>query len=140
MTDIWNSIQNAFYLCLTSHFIDDSWQLHKIILNFGLIYYHKGKDIGKLVKTCIFNWGIKNVGTITVDNAIANYVVISHLKEKKRSIIFDGEFLYVRCSAHILNLIVKNGLSKVRASLARIHGAVKYVRSFPSRANKFKLC
>ncbi|XWS54112.1 hypothetical protein CRYUN_Cryun10bG0060400 [Craigia yunnanensis] len=95
-----------------------------------------GKYIGKLVETCLFNWGLENVGTITVDNATTNDVAISHLKDKKnRSFLFCGEFFYVMCSAHILNLIVKDGLGEVRASLARIRGAVKYVRR-----NKFKLC
>ena len=32
--DTWTSIQNFNYMCLTCHFIDDDWKLHKRILNF----------------------------------------------------------------------------------------------------------
>ena len=34
-TDTWTSIQNFCYMCLTCHFIDDDWKLHK---NFELLY------------------------------------------------------------------------------------------------------
>ncbi|KAL0458820.1 UNVERIFIED_CONTAM: putative AC transposase [Sesamum latifolium] len=33
-TDTWTSIQNLNYMCLTAHWIDDSWKLQKRILNF----------------------------------------------------------------------------------------------------------
>lgn len=36
-TDCRTSIQNFNYLCLTVHFIDDNWKLHKRILNFQLM-------------------------------------------------------------------------------------------------------
>ncbi|XWS58972.1 hypothetical protein CRYUN_Cryun08bG0080100 [Craigia yunnanensis] len=53
--DIWTSIQNASYLCLIAHFIYDSWQLHKRILNFCHISCYKGNDIDKLIETCLFD-------------------------------------------------------------------------------------
>lgn len=34
-TDAWTSNQNLSYMCLTAHFIDNNWKLHKKILNFG---------------------------------------------------------------------------------------------------------
>ena len=33
-TDCWTSLQNISYMCLTAHFIDNDWNLHKGILNF----------------------------------------------------------------------------------------------------------
>ncbi|CAO2816523.1 unnamed protein product [Amaranthus hypochondriacus] len=33
-TDTWTSGQNLSYMCLTSHFIDDNWNLQKKIINF----------------------------------------------------------------------------------------------------------
>ena len=46
-TDTWTSIQNFNYMCLTCHFIDDDWKLHKIILNFCIVDNHKGKPLAK---------------------------------------------------------------------------------------------
>ena len=45
ITNCWTSIQNLNYLCLTAHFIDDEWNLHKRILNFKLMDSHNGKEI-----------------------------------------------------------------------------------------------
>jgi hypothetical protein len=39
-TDCWTSIQNLNYMCITAHFIDNKWNLHKRILNFCLIPNH----------------------------------------------------------------------------------------------------
>ena len=42
--------------------------------------------------------------------------------------------------AHILNLIVRDGLTMVRESIARIRNVVRYVRSSPMRAKIFQSC
>ena len=44
------------------------------------------------------------------------------------------------CIAHIVNLIVNEGLKEHQDSITRIRGAVKYVRQSPSRLQKFKKC
>jgi hypothetical protein len=40
-TDTWTSVQNLNYICVTCHFIDSDWNLHKRIINFSLIPNHK---------------------------------------------------------------------------------------------------
>ena len=52
-TDTWTSIQNMSYLCLTAHFIDSQWNMHKRILNFCVIKSHKGINIGNVIDTCM---------------------------------------------------------------------------------------
>ena len=80
-TDIWTSVQTLSYLCLTAHFIDNDWKLHKRILSFVEMPSHKGKDIGKMVEACIQEWGFDDkVSTITVDNASSNDAAIAYLK------------------------------------------------------------
>ncbi|KAG5548554.1 hypothetical protein RHGRI_014043 [Rhododendron griersonianum] len=143
-TDSWTSIQNVSYMCLTAHFIDKDWKLHKRILNFCVVTSHKGEAIGRAVETCLVEWGIEKLCTLTVDNATANDVAIEYLKKrlsrKSGTFILGGEFFQVRCSAHILNLIVKDGLTELKYSLTRIRDAVKYVRSSPQREQRFKAC
>ena len=67
-TDCWTSIQNMGYMCLTAHFIDNDWKLHKRIINFSLLSSHKGVAISQAVEACMLRWGIDKVFTITVDN------------------------------------------------------------------------
>ena len=54
--------------------------------------------------------------------------------------IQEGKFLHLRCIAHILNLIVSDGLKEMNESVARVRGAVRYVRQSPARLAKFKEC
>ncbi|XP_077249164.1 zinc finger BED domain-containing protein RICESLEEPER 2-like [Tasmannia lanceolata] len=135
--------KNLSYTCLAAHFIDHDWKLHKRIINFCVISSHKGEAIGQAVESCMIQWGIEKVCTITEDNASSNDTVVRYLKKKiskRNGFILDSEFFHMRCCAHILNLIVENGISEVTDSISRIRGAVRYIRSSPSRAQRFKSC
>ena len=46
--------------------------------------------------------------------------------------------MHMRCCAHILNLVVNEGLKDYHHSISAIRHAVRYVRSSPSRLAKFK--
>lgn len=54
--------------------------------------------------------------------------------------ILQGDYLHMRCAAHILDLVVKNGLKEHSDSIKKIHSAVRYARSSPSRLQRFKTC
>ena len=57
--------------------------------------------------------GIDRLFTIIVDNASSNDVVIAYLVKMlrgKNGLVLDGEFIHVRCCAHILNLTVSGPL------------------------------
>lgn len=142
-TDTWTSLQNINYMCLTAHFIDDNWCLHKRIINFCPIVGHSGVLIGRAVEKCLVEWGLKNILTMTVDNASSNDVAVQHLKKILNHWdcgVLKGDFLHMRCSAHILNLVVKDGLNDVSCSIKKVRALVKYVRSSPARLIKFKSC
>ncbi|GJS73683.1 zinc finger BED domain-containing protein RICESLEEPER 2-like protein [Tanacetum coccineum] len=124
-------------MCLTVHYVDNEWVLRKKVLNFCPISSHRGVDIGKVVEMCLLKWGIEsNVFTITVDNATANDVAVAYLKNKyanwEKSVL-EGKWLHVRCTAHVTNLIVQDGLSHIGKSVDCVRAAVKYVRQSPQR-------
>lgn len=140
-SDTWTSLQNLTYMVVTAHWIDDEWNLQKKILNFFQTPDHKGETIAKGIETCLLDWGIENLFTVTLDNATANDAAIKHLKARIddwKGVILGNEFLHVRCNAHILNLIVKEGLDEQIEPISRIRNAVKYVKSSPSRFDSFK--
>ena len=78
--DTWTSIQNLNYMCLTFHFIDDAWKLHKRILNFCLVEDHKGETIGRKIEMSLRKWGIDGIFTLTMDNASSNLTTIKFLQ------------------------------------------------------------
>ncbi|XP_042945622.1 zinc finger BED domain-containing protein RICESLEEPER 2-like [Carya illinoinensis] len=140
-TDTWTSIQNVGYMCITAHFIDSEWTLHKRIIGFKEIIDHKGASIGAMMDDCIQDWGIKKVLCITVDNANANDTATEWFKRNttvKEDIIRGHEFIHIRCCAHIINLIVSEVLKEVDDSITKVRNIVRYVRASPQRLGKFK--
>ena len=80
---------------------------------------------------------------MTLDNASTNDVLIRTLKSElllQNSLVCDGEFMHIRCCAHILNLIVQEGLKALGDSLDHIRESIKYVKGSESRMMKFKQC
>ena len=139
-TDTRTSIQNLNYISLTCHFIDDDSKLHKRILNFCQVEDHKGKTIGRKIEMCLREWGINGIFTSTVDNASLNGVTIKFLQtvtKDWKGIVLEHEFLHMRCCAHILNLIVEDGLREIDASITKVLEAVRYVKSSPNKNQTF---
>ena len=129
-------------MVITAYFIDESWQLKKLIIGFKYVMDHKGQTIATVLLDCLADWGIEKVFCITVDNATANTSAIRRFHSEFRSIspdalVLDGNFLHMRCSAHIINLIAKEGLNDLGESVLAIRNAVQYVRSSTSRLNAF---
>ncbi|CAN1841804.1 Zinc finger BED domain-containing protein RICESLEEPER 2 [Linum perenne] len=50
----------------------------------------------------------------------------------------DGRYLHVRCVAHIVNLVVNDGLNEIGMSVRRVREAVRWVSSSGQREEKFK--
>ncbi|KAL1226032.1 putative AC transposase [Cardamine amara subsp. amara] len=109
-TDIWTSITTLSYMVITAHFIDMDWQLHRRIISFSPIPDHKEETIANQFLRSLDDWGIEKVFSITLDNASGNDRAITILKDRLNSrnndaLVMGGEFMHIRCCAHILNLI-----------------------------------
>ena len=79
------------------------------------------------------DWRIEKVMTITVDNVSSNDTAIAFMTKRfTKGLICNGEYLHVRCSAHILNLIVCDALKEHNESISRIRNGIRYVRSSPT--------
>ncbi|KZV39819.1 hypothetical protein F511_27822 [Dorcoceras hygrometricum] len=128
-------------MVVTAHFLDCDWKLHKRIINFTKITSHNGEEIGKMVEVCLREWGIEKVFSLVVDNVSSNNAAIDYLKRRMKSensLLFEGKYLHMRCVCHILNLIVKDGLKELDASIKPIRNSVIFIHSSPSRLNKFR--
>ena len=77
---------------------------------------------------------------MTVDNASYNDVAVRMLKDNlsyKNRLSLSGKLLHVRCCAHILNLLVQDGLSEIGEIIKNVRESVKYVIQSESRLNIF---
>ncbi|RLN39406.1 zinc finger BED domain-containing protein RICESLEEPER 2-like [Panicum miliaceum] len=138
-TDCWTSQVQDGYMTVTATFIDENWNLHKKVISFFMVKGHKGEDIGKNLTRCLADWGLDRVMIVTVDNASANDSGVDYLRRQmQKTNIAKGKFLHMRCVAHIVNLIVRDGLQEVDLSIKRVRAAVRYIKNGTSRLVKFK--
>ncbi|XP_009775322.1 zinc finger BED domain-containing protein RICESLEEPER 2-like [Nicotiana sylvestris] len=54
--------------------------------------------------------------------------------------LMNGTHLHMRCMAHIMNLMVQDGLKESSISIERVRHAVRYVRQSPARLKRFQEC
>ena len=130
-------------MVVTVHYIDEFWRLNKLIIGFKHITDHKGQTIASVLLECLAEWRIEKVFCITVDNASANSSALRKFHTafalvSDQAFVLDGEFLHMRCSAHIINLIVRDGMAEVDHSVAAIRNAISYVRSHTNRLRSFE--
>ena len=104
-TDTWTSIQNINYMCVTTHWIDDSWTLQKRIIGLIQIPNHERDTVAQELANCFNDWGINKVLTVTMDNASSKDLAIEKLKKKlkakKGTLLLYGDMLHMRCVYHI---------------------------------------
>ena len=96
--------------------------LNKKIISFKTINTpHNGKNIAILINDEINDLGIRDkIFTIILDNVSNNDVAIQKLKTFWQIKDDHVKLFHVRCCAHILNLIVKDGLKQVDSTLEKI--------------------
>jgi hypothetical protein len=82
----------------------------------------------------------EKISTLTLDNCSTNDKVIPELVKKigKSKLMLDGKLLHMRCAAHILNLIARDGLEVIKDSIAKICESVAYWTTTPKRIEKFE--
>ncbi|KAF8110558.1 hypothetical protein N665_0082s0027 [Sinapis alba] len=112
-TYIWVSpTTGASYMVITVHYIDASWRLKKLIIGFKHITDHK----------------------VQLRKFQSSFALGSD-----QAFVLDGEFLHMRCSAHIINLIIRDGMVEIDQNVVAVRNAISYVRSHTNRLRSFEL-
>ena len=144
-TYIWTThATGASYMVVTAHFVDDTWQLRRLIIGFKHVCDHRGQTIAAVLLECLAEWAIEKVFNITVDNATANTSALQNFQREfillgDEALVLDGSFMHMRCAAHIINLVVRDGLQDIDGNVETIRNAVQYVRSSTQRQKSFQL-
>ncbi|BAH92758.1 Os04g0542100 [Oryza sativa Japonica Group] len=88
---------------------------------------------------CLTEWGLSSkLFTLTLDNASNNTAACQELvKTLKDELVLEGKHFHVRCCAHILNLLVQDGMRVIRAAIDKIREILKYIEHSPSRIQAF---
>ena len=102
---------------------------------------HTSERLATVMANCMIDWNVDSkVSTITLDNCSTNDSMIDKIRQKLMLpyLMLNGSMLHMRCSAHILNLIVKDGLSLLKDGIERIRDSVVYWSATPKRKEFFE--
>jgi hypothetical protein len=113
-SDIWSGNIKEDYLSVVVHFVTADWELEKRIIGFRLIdYSHSGVNIAERISLVLSEYDlITKVLSVTLNNASA----MDYLTPSLSSYV-DSTLLHQRCACHIINLIVKSGLKRLKMYL-----------------------
>lgn len=140
--DMWTATSDAEYLCLTAHYIDESWQLKKKILSFILVDPSHTEDVvAELIMGCFMDWDIdRKLFSMTFDSFSKNDNIVSRIRDRlqqNRFLLSDGQLFDIRCAANIVNLMVQDALEALSDITHKIRESIQYARSSQLMQEKF---
>ncbi|XP_026398540.1 zinc finger BED domain-containing protein DAYSLEEPER-like isoform X1 [Papaver somniferum] len=137
--DFWTSYQQIFYMSITCHWIDESWSLHKVLLDILRIPLScAGADIYRVIVKVLKIYNIGNkILSCTHDNSQKTIHACHKLKA-----YLDGQnsmaFCYIPCAARTLNLIIEDGLRNAKPVISKIREFVLELNMSPAISSDFK--
>ena len=88
----------------------------------------------------LMDWNVDTkLSTIILDNCSTNDAMIPFVLEKLQpnSLLLSGQLLHFRCCAHILNLVVKDGLDIIKEAIVKLRESMTFWVGTPKRREKF---
>jgi hypothetical protein len=89
----------------------------------------------------LMDWQIeKKVSTITLDNCTTNDNLMDQMQDKMPlfSLMLNGKLMHMRCASHVINLIVKDGMSIMESGIHRVRESVGFWFATPKRHERFE--
>ncbi|XP_019192918.1 PREDICTED: zinc finger BED domain-containing protein DAYSLEEPER-like isoform X1 [Ipomoea nil] len=141
--DTWTANGDAEYLCLTAHYIDDSWQVKKKILNFLLVDPSQtdGDMLSEVIMTSLRNWDIdRKLFSVTFDNHSMYEKIVWKIREQlcqHRFLLCNGQLFDIPCAANLIKMMVQDTLEKSCEILHKVRESIRYVQCSQSTQEKF---
>jgi hypothetical protein len=151
-SDIWSGKAKEDYISVVAHFVNPNWELEKRLLGLRPIEDgHTGKNIAERVSLVVDEYGLTDkIFAITLDNASSNKTAMSYLIPLFSSYLGIPDYelddthnmssilLHQRCACHIINLIVKSGLKRLKSCVNDFRTAITYLNSSNQRIAAYK--
>lgn len=127
-TDSWTSRANENYVAITVHYIHDFKLKSHILDCYCYSDSHTALNLCSEIKKIAEKWGIQNkIVAIVSDNA-ANV---------KAAVKLTG-YKQISCFAHTLNLIVEQGLKKIKDVQTSVKGIIEFFKRSPQASEKLR--
>lgn len=130
------------YLCLTSHYIDQAWELQKKILNFVILDPSHSEDmLSEIIMTCLMDWDIdRKLFSMSLDCCPTNDNIMCRIRDRlsqNRFLLCDGQLFDIRCAANLVNMMVQDALEALSETTHKIRESIRYVKSSQAMQEKF---
>lgn len=140
--EMWSSRDNASYVCLASHYIDEEWRLQRNVLNFiTLDPSHTEDMLSEVIIRCLMEWSLESkLFAVTFDSFSVSDEIVLRIKDhmsQSSQVLINGQLFELRSAAHLLNAIVQDCLEAMRDVIQKIRGSVRYVKSSQSTQARF---
>ncbi|KAL5564090.1 hypothetical protein UlMin_027254 [Ulmus minor] len=138
----WYSPENAEYLCLTAHYIDENWILQKKLTNFITLDSSHTEDLlSEVIMKCLTDWDIDGkLFALTFDDCSTDDDIVLKIKDQisqNRPLLSHGQIFDVRSASHILHSIVQDAIEALQEVIQKIQGSIRHVRSSQLIQTKF---
>ncbi|KAK9282127.1 hypothetical protein L1049_005039 [Liquidambar formosana] len=82
----------------------------------------------------------RKLSTITLDNCSTNDAMAITIVDRldHNALLLDGKLFHMCCCAHILNLIVKDGIDVIKEGIEKIRDSMGYWIATPKREENFR--
>ena len=105
-TDIWTSSATEAYLTVTVHYLSPTWDMHTFVLATQVFpEHHTGEEIAKELKRIVNSYSAREKVSAFVHDQAANMELCHRILSQEEG--WESIF----CSAHCLQLCLKEGLS-----------------------------
>ncbi|KAG2717548.1 hypothetical protein I3843_03G182800 [Carya illinoinensis] len=140
--ELWAAYGDVEYLCLTAHYIDESWLLKKMVLNFSLVDPSHTEDMrSDVIMTCLMDWDIdRKLFSMTFDSCSTNDNIVFKIRDRlsqNRFLYCNGQFFDVRCVANVINLMVQDALEALSDVTNKIRESIQHFKSTQAMQAKF---
>ena len=152
-SDNWSGNAKEDYISIVAHYVNADWELQKKVIGLRLIEVkHTGENIAERIAAVVDEFGLTDkVFSITLDNASSNFKAMNELTPLFASYLGPNpspepqdpsnrtySLVLQRCACHIINLIVKSGLKRLKPYLEDFRTAINFLNSSNQSIAMFK--
>ncbi|KAL1187796.1 Zinc finger BED domain-containing protein RICESLEEPER 1 [Cardamine amara subsp. amara] len=142
--DVWSGSDDSDeFLCLVAHYIDETWELKKRVLNFFMVDpSHSGEMLAEVIITCLMEWDIdrKLFSMASSHSPPFGENVANKIRDRlsqNKFLYCNGKLFDVSCAVNVINQMAQDSLQTCCDTINRIRESIRYVKSSESIHERF---